>query len=188
MAYNIVTMLISTSLPVLFYVFAFKNLNQKKADLIIFLACIFFILSFLMPIIVLSERYPMFLAISNFPIFEILLCITLGLKFYSLDIFNDFNGKLVLKIIITITIIFSFIGFITSLFAVGIMADYFDSYNYVLLSIISTIALILFWTLYLIMLNDGKLMLFSKTSNIVKNNLSVGNEKSKYNRNHPSNW
>ena len=37
MAYNIVTMLISTSLPVLFYVFAFKNLNQKKADLIIVL-------------------------------------------------------------------------------------------------------------------------------------------------------
>ena len=188
MAYNIniVTMLISTSLPVLFYVFAFKNLNQKKADLIIFLACIFFILSFLMPIIVLSERYPMILAISNFPIFEILLCITLGLKFYSLDIFNDFNGKLVLKIIITITIIFSLIGFITGLFAV-VMARYFGI-SYILLSIISTIALILFWTLYLIMLNDGKLMLFSKTSNIVKNNLSVGNEKSKYNRNHPSNW
>jgi len=187
MAYNIVTMLISTSLPVLFYVFAFKNLNQKKADLIIFLACIFFILSFLMSIIVLSERLTMVVAISNFPIFEILLCITLGLKFYSLDIFNDFNGKLVLKIIITITIIFSFIGFITGLFAAGIMADYFGI-SYVLLSIISTIALILFWTLYLIMLNDGKLMLFSKTSNIVKNNLSVGNEKSKYNRNHPSNW
>ena len=187
MAINIVTMLISTSLPVLFYVFAFKNLNQKKADLIIFLACIFFILSVLMSFIVLSERYTMVAAISNFPIFEILLCITLGLKFYSLDIFNDFNGKLVLKIIITITIIFSFIGFITSLFTAGIMADYIGISS-VLLSIISTFALILFWTLYLIMLNDGKLMLFSKTSNIVKNNLSVGNEKSKYNRNHPSNW
>ena len=187
MAYNIVTMLISTSLPVLFYVFAFKNLNQKKADLIIFLACIFFILSFLMSIIVLSERLTMVVAISNFPIFEILLCITLGLKFYSLDIFNDFNGKLVLKIIITIRIIFSFIGFITGLFAAGIMVDYFGI-SYVLLSIISTIALILFWTLYLIMLNDGKLMLLSKTSNIVKNNLSVDDEKSKYNRNHPSNW
>ena len=187
MAYYIVTMLISTSLPVLFYVFAFKNLNQKKADLIIFLACIFFILSYLMSIIVLSERYTMVVAISNIPIFEILLCITLGLKFYSLDIFNDFNGKLVLKIIITITIIFSFIGFITSLFSAGIIRDYFGI-SYVLLSIISTIALILFWTLYLIMLNDGKLMLLSKTSNIVKNNLSVGDEKSKYNRNHPSNW
>ena len=187
MAIYIVPMLISTSLPVLFYVFAFKNLNQKKADLIIFLACIFFILSDLMSIIVLSERYTMAIAISYIPIFEILLCITLGLKFYSLDIFNDFNGKLVLKIIITITIIFSFIGFITSLFSAGIIRDYFGI-SYVLLSIISTIALILFWTLYLIMLNDGKLMLLSKTSNIVKNNLSVDDEKSKYNRNHPSNW
>ena len=187
MAYFILTKLVSTSLPVLFYIFAFKNLDQKKADLIVFLACIFFILSFLMSIIISSERYPMGLAIRNFPIFEILLCIILGLKFYSLDIFNNFNGKLVLKIIITITIIFSFIGFITSLFTAGIMADYIGISS-VLLSIISTFALILFWTLYLIMLNDGKLMLFSKTSNIVKNNLSVGNEKSKYNRNHPSNW
>ena len=187
MAYFIFANLVSTSLPVLFYIFAFKNLDQKKADLILFLACIFLILSFLIGIIISPGSYPLVLVIRNFPIFEILLCITLGLKFYSLDIFNDFNGKLVLKIIITITIIFSFIGFITGLFTAGIMADYFGI-SYVLLSIISTFALILFWTLYLIMLNDGKLMLFSKTSNIVKNNLSVGNEKSKYNRNHPSNW
>tara|TARA_B100001121_G_scaffold2509_1_gene2312 strand:- start:170 stop:733 length:564 start_codon:yes stop_codon:yes gene_type:complete len=187
MAYSIVIMLVSTSLPILFYIFAFKNLDQKKADLILFLACIFLILSFLIGIIISSGSYPMVLVIRNFPIFEILLCITLGLKFYSLDIFNDFNGKLVLKIIITIRIIFSFIGFITGLFAAGIMVDYFGI-SYVLLSIISTIALILFWTLYLIMLNDGKLMLLSKTSNIVKNNLSVDDEKSKYNRNHPSNW
>lgn len=187
MAYSIVIMLVSTSLPILFYIFAFKNLDQKKADLIVFLACIFLILSFLIGIIISSGSYPMVLVIRNFPIFEILLCITLGLKFYSLDIFNDFNGKLVLKIIITIRIIFSFIGFITGLFAAGIMVDYFGI-SYVLLSIISTIALILFWTLYLIMLNDGKLMLLSKTSNIVKNNLSVDDEKSKYNRNHPSNW
>ena len=187
MAYSIVIMLVSTSLPILFYIFAFKNLDQKKADLILFLACIFLILSFLIGIIISPGSYPLVLVIRNFPIFEILLCITLGLKFYSLDIFNDFNGKLVLKIIITITIIFSFIGFISGFFTAGIMADYFGI-SYVLLSIISTIALILFWTLYLIMLNDGKLMLLSKTSNIVKNNLSVGNEKSKYNRNHPSNW
>ena len=187
MAYSIVIMLVSTSLPILFYIFAFKNLDQKKADLILFLACIFLILSFLIGIIISSGSYPMVLVIRNFPIFEILLCITLGLKFYLLDIFNDFNGKLVLKIIITIRIIFSFIGFITGLFAAGIMVDYFGI-SYVLLSIISTIALILFWTLYLIMLNDGKLMLLSKTSNIVKNNLSVDDEKSKYNRNHPSNW
>ena len=187
MAYSIVIMLVSTSLPILFYIFAFKNLDQKKADLIVFLACIFLILSFLIGIIISSGSYPMVLVIRNFPIFEILLCITLGLKFYLLDIFNDFNGKLVLKIIITIRIIFSFIGFITGLFAAGIMVDYFGI-SYVLLSIISTIALILFWTLYLIMLNDGKLMLLSKTSNIVKNNLSVDDEKSKYNRNHPSNW
>ena len=187
MAYFIFANLVSTSLPVLFYIFAFKNLDQKKADLIVFLACIFLILSFLMRIIISLGPYPMVLAIRNFPIFEILLCITLGLKFYSLDIFNDFNGKFVLKIIITIRIIFSFIGFITGLFAAGIMVDYFGI-SYVLLSIISTIALILFWTLYLIMLNDGKLMLLSKTSNIVKNNLSVDDEKSKYNRNHPSNW
>ena len=187
MAYSIVIMLVSTSLPILFYIFAFKNLDQKKADLILFLACIFLILSFLIGIIISLGSYPMVLVIRNFPIFEILLCITLGLKFYSLDIFNDFNGKLVLKIIITIRIIFSFIGFITGLFAAGIMVDYFGI-SYVLLSIISTIALILFWTLYLIMLNDGKLMLLSKTSNIVKNNLSVDDEKSKYNRNHPSNW
>ena len=187
MAYSIVIMLVSTSLPILFYIFAFKNLDQKKADLILFLACIFLILSFLIGIIISPGSYPLVLVIRNFPIFEILLCITLGLKFYSLDIFNDFNGKLVLKIIITIRIIFSFIGFITGLFAAGIMVDYFGI-SYVLLSIISTIALILFWTLYLIMLNDGKLMLLSKTSNIVKNNLSVDDEKSKYNRNHPSNW
>ena len=187
MAYSIVIMLVSTSLPILFYIFAFKNLDQKKADLILFLACIFLILSFLIGIIISSGSYPMVLVIRNFPIFEILLCITLGLKFYSLDIFNNFNGKFVLKIIITIRIIFSFIGFITGLFAAGIMVDYFGI-SYVLLSIISTIALILFWTLYLIMLNDGKLMLLSKTSNIVKNNLSVDDEKSKYNRNHPSNW
>ena len=187
MAYSIVIMLVSTSLPILFYIFAFKNLDQKKADLILFLACIFLILSFLIGIIISPGSYPLVLVIRNFPIFEILLCITLGLKFYLLDIFNDFNGKLVLKIIITIRIIFSFIGFITGLFAAGIMVDYFGI-SYVLLSIISTIALILFWTLYLIMLNDGKLMLLSKTSNIVKNNLSVDDEKSKYNRNHPSNW
>ena len=187
MAYSIVIMLVSTSLPILFYIFAFKNLDQKKADLILFLACIFLILSFLIGIIISSGSYPMVLVIRNFPIFEILLCVILGLKFYSLDIFNDFNGKFVLKIIITIRIIFSFIGFITGLFAAGIMVDYFGI-SYVLLSIISTIALILFWTLYLIMLNDGKLMLLSKTSNIVKNNLSVDDEKSKYNRNHPSNW
>ena len=187
MAYSIVTMLVSTSLPILFYIFAFKNLDQKKADLIVFLACIFAILSFFMPIIISSERYPWVLAIRNFPIFEILLCITFGLKFYSLDIFNDFNGKFVLKIIITITIIFTFIRFITGLFGAGILANYFGI-SYVLLGIISYVAIISFWVLYLIMLNDGKLMLFSKTSNIVKNNLSVDDEKSKYNKNHPSNW
>ena len=187
MAYYILTILVSTSLPILFYIFAFKNLDQKKADLIVFFACIFFILSFLMSIIISLESYPMDAAIRDFPIFEIFLCITLGLKFYSLDIFNYFNGKLVLKIIITITIIFSFIGFIGSLFGAGIMRYYFGI-SYVLFSIISAIAMILFWTLYLVMLNDGKLMFFSKTSNIVKNNLSVGDEKLKNNRNHPSNW
>ena len=187
MAYSIVIMLVSTSLPILFYIFAFKNLDQKKADLIVFLACIFFILSFLMSIIISSERYPMSLVISNFPIFEILLCIILGLKFYSLDIFNNFNGKLVLKIIITIIIIFSFIGFIGGFFVAGILRNYFGI-SYVLFLITSNVAMFLFWTLYLVMLNDGKLMLFSKTSNIVKNNLSVSDEKSKYNRNHPRNW
>ena len=187
MAYSIVIMLVSTSLPILFYIFAFKNLDQKKADLIVFLVCIFLILSFLMGIIISSGPYPMVLVIRNFPIFEILLCVILGLKFYSLDIFNNFNGKLVLKIIITITIIFSFIGFIGGFFVAGILRNYFGI-SYVLFLITSSVAMILFWTLYLVMLNDGKLMLFSKTSNIVKNNLSVGNEKSKYNRNHPSNW
>ena len=59
---------------------------------------------------------------------------------------------------------------------------------YVILGIISSIAEISFWVLYLIMLNEGKFMLFSTASNIVKNNLSVDDEKSKYSKDHPSNW
>ena len=74
-----------------------------------------------------------------------------------------------------------------SLFKVGIIAEYLGV-SYVLLGIISSLAVISFWVLYLIMLNEGKFMLFSTASNIVKNNLSIDDEKSKYNRNHPSNW
>ena len=180
-------LLVFTSLPVLFYVFAFKNLDKKKADLIVFIACILFVIPYLLSIILYAESYPIPMAILYFPIFQILLCVSLGLKFYSLDIFNKFNGKLILKILVTLLIIFSLIRFVLSLFTVGIIAEYLGV-SYVLLGIISSVAVISFWALYLIMLNDGKLMLFSKTSNIVKNNLSFDDEKSKYNRNHPSNW
>ncbi len=180
-------LLVFTSLPVLFYVFAFKNLDKKKADLIVFIACILFVIPYLLSIILYAESYPIPMAILYFPIFQILLCVSLGLKFYSLDIFNKFNGKLILKILVTLLIIFTLIRFVLSLFTVGIIAEYLGV-SYVLLGIISSVAVISFWALYLIMLNDGKLMLFSKTSNIVKNNLSFDDEKSKYNRNHPSNW
>ena len=180
-------LLVFTSLPVLFYVFAFKNLDKKKADLIVFIACILFVIPYLLSIILYAESYPIPMAILYFPIFQILLCVSLGLKFYSLDIFNKFNGKLILKILVTLLIIFSLIRFVLSLFTVGIIAEYLGV-SYVLLGIISSVAVISFWALYLIMLNEGKLMLFSKTSNIVKNNLSFDDEKSKYNRNHPSNW
>ena len=179
--------LIITSLPVLFYVFAFKNLDEKKADLIVFIACFLFVIPYLVSIILYKESYPLAMAILYFPIFQILLCVSLGLKFYSLDIFNKFNGKLILKILVTLLIIFTLIRFVLSLFTVGIIAEYLGV-SYVLLGIISSVAVISFWALYLIMLNEGKLMLFSKTSNIVKNNLSFDDEKSKYNRNHPSNW
>ena len=179
--------LVFTSLPVLFYVFAFKNLDKKKADLIVFIACILFVIPYLLSIILYAESYPIPMAILYFPIFQILLCVSLGLKFYSLDIFNKFNGKLILKILVTLLIIFTLIRFVLSLFTVGIIAEYLGV-SYVLLGIISSVAVISFWALYLIMLNEGKLMLFSKTSNIVKNNLSFDDEKSKYNRNHPSNW
>ena len=84
--------LIITSLPVLFYVFAFKNLDEKKADLIVFIACFLFVIPYLLSIILYTESYPLPMAIFNFPIFQILLCVTIGLKFYSLDIFNKFNG------------------------------------------------------------------------------------------------
>jgi len=180
-------LLVFTSLPVLFYVFAFKNLDKKKADLIVFIACILFVIPYLLSIILYAESYPIPMAILYFPIFQILLCVSLGLKFYSLDIFNKFNGKLILKILVTLLIIFTLIRFVLSLFTVGIIAEYLGV-SYVLLGIISSVAVISFWALYLIMLNEGKLMLFSKTSNIVKNNLSFDDEKSKYNRNHPSNW
>ena len=179
--------LIITSLPVLFYVFAFKNLDEKKADLIVFIACFLFVIPYLLSIILYKESYPLAMAILYFPIFQILLCVSLGLKFYSLDIFNKFNGKLILKILVTLLIIFSLIRFVRSLFTVGIIAEYLGV-SYVLLDIISSVAVISFWVLYLIMLNEGKFMLFSTASNIVKNNLSVDDEKSKYNRNHPSNW
>ena len=180
-------LLVFTSLPVLFYVFAFKNLDKKKADLIVFIACILFVIPYLLSIILYAESYPIPMAILYFPIFQILLCVSLGLKFYSLDIFNKFNGKLILKILVTLLIIFSLIRFVMSLFTVGIIAEYLGV-GYVLLGIISSVAVISFWVLYLIMLNEGKFMLFSTASNIVKNNLSVDDEKSKYNRNHPSNW
>ena len=179
--------LIITSLPVLFYIFALKDLDEKRADLIVFIACIIFVIPYLLSIILYAESYSLPIAIFNFPIFQILLCVSLGLKFFSLDIFNKFNGKLILKILVTLLIIFSLIRFVLSLFKVGIIAEYFGV-SYVLLSIISSIAVISFWVLYLIMLNEGKFMLFSTASNIVKNNLSVDDEKSKYNRNHPSNW
>ena len=185
MALSNLLMIITTSLPILFYIFSFKNLDEKKADLIVFLACIFFVAPNLMSIILYAEIYHWLTAIFNFPIF--LLGIFLGLKFYSSDIFNKFNGKLVLKIVVTILIIFSFIRFITSVFSIGI---YYEMLGviYVILGIISSIAEISFWVLYLIMLNEGKFMLFSTASNTVKNNLSVDDEKSKYNRDHPSNW
>ena len=182
-----VFLLIITSLPVLFYIFAFKNLDEKKADLIVFIACIIFVIPYLVSIILYKESYPLPIAIFNIPIFQILLCVSLGLKFYSLDIFNKFNGKLILKILVTLLIIFSLIRFVMSLFTVGIIAEYLGV-SYVLLSIISSVAVISLWVLYLIMLNEGKFMFFSTASNIVKNNLSVDDEKSKYNRNHPSNW
>jgi len=182
-----VFLLIITSLPVLFYIFALKDLDEKRADLIVFIACIIFVIPYLLSIILYAESYPLWMAIFNYPIFQILLCVSLGLKFYSLDIFNKFNGKLILKILVTLLIIFSLIRFVMSLFTVGIIADYLGV-SYVLLSIISSVAVISFWVLYLIMLNEGKFMLLSTASNIVKNNLSVDDEKSKYNRNHPSNW
>ena len=180
-------LLIITSLPVLFYVFAFKSLDEKKADLIVFIACILFVIPYLLSIILYAETYTLPWAILNFPIFQILLFISLSLKFYSLDIFNKFNGKLILKILVTLLIIFSLIRFVLSLFTVGIIAEHLGV-GYVLLSIISSVALISFWVLYLIMLTEGKFMLFSTASNIAKNNLSVDNEKSKYSRDHPSNW
>ena len=182
-----VFLLIITSLPVLFYIFALKDLDEKRADLIVFIACFLFVIPYLLSIILYKESYPLPMAIFNFPIFQILLCVSLGLKLYSLDIFNKFKGKLILKILVTLLIIFSLIRFVMSLFTVGIIADYLGV-SYVLLSIISSVAVISFWVLYLIMLNEGKFMLFSTASNIVKNNLSVDDEKSKYNRNHPSNW
>ena len=111
-------LLVFTSLPVLFYVFAFKNLDKKKADLIVFIACILFVIPYLLSIILYAESYPIPMAILYFPIFQILLCVSLGLKFYSLDIFNKFNGKLILKILVTLLIIFSLIRFVLSLFTV----------------------------------------------------------------------
>ena len=186
--FDIFLLLVWIGLPILFYFFAFKNHDEKKADLIVFIVCTYIVINYLASNVTqwrLVIDDPILLI--SFPIFQIPILVFLGLKFYSIDIFNKFNGKLALIIFVTLLLISQLIFFVGNLSTIGILAEYFGIIRS-LLRIISAFSFISFLVLYLILMNERKFMLFSKASDTVKNNLSVGDEKSKYSKDHPSNW
>ena len=92
--------LIIISLPVLFYVFAFKNLDEKKADLIVFIACFLFVIPYLLSIILYKESYPLPLLIGGLLLLVLLTLFLLNKKKISRAAFTNkmpFKKRLVVS-------------------------------------------------------------------------------------------
>lgn len=164
--------LLIISLPILFYIFVNKARNEKRADLIVILACCIFIIYFIFDYsyqiyayggLQVYREWVWF--VFNFPLLPIFICLCIGLKFYSLDFFNKINGVNILKIIVAIVFFLSLVR----------LAGSFFSYQIDLRLSIIYAAMALLWNLYFRIISG----------NI---DLSFNGQKSNYSRDHPSNW